>query len=438
MSAIRIAHISDLHYCPELLEEVDRVCRAAADEAIDSACDACVLSGDIFDHRLELPTPAVAKALELVRWLADHMPVLILQGTYSHDVRGSLDVFKTIGGVYDVLVADRVCQVALFGERDTNAGPATLVQSLGWAFDSMQEVDEFANGLVGHEPRALFSCLPPINKGAVAATAGARDVALAAGEAVLDLMKGWAVINAQAAAAGVPTVVVSHGTVNGSTTEHGVPMHGNDHEFSTGALFASGADAIMLGHIHQHQQWRNEANGRQVIAYPGSPGRLHFGELTAKGFLIWNIDPEEQTGVEFHELPAKRLVQIEFKGAPDLEALSEQLQDAKGAHVRVRWEVDEDKRDTVDKAAIERLLDGAGAAAVKLEGRIRPIQRQRAAGISTRQHLPDKLRTWCEATGVAPGPLVERLSDLQTIEVEHLTHLVVKGRPNAQGEGGAA
>jgi exonuclease SbcD len=32
-------------------------------------------------------------------------------------------------------------------------------------------------------------------------------------------------------------------------------MAGFDHEFTTGSLFAAGAQAVLLGHIHRHQLW---------------------------------------------------------------------------------------------------------------------------------------------------------------------------------------
>jgi exonuclease SbcD len=67
-------------------------------------------------------------------------------------------------------------------------------------------------------------------------------------------------------------------------TEHGVPMAGFDHEFTTTSLFSAGVQAFMLGHIHKHQSW--DDSGR-VIAYAGSIGRFHHGELDAKGFLQW-------------------------------------------------------------------------------------------------------------------------------------------------------
>lgn len=404
---MRVAQMSDIHYSPEFLTEVNRCFTFAVDEAIKQACHAAVISGDLFDHRVDLHSPAVAAVCEQVKRLADHMPVLILQGTFSHDVPGSLDVFRTIGGVYPVHVADEIGQVGLF--LDVAANPI-------WGELKYLQGADIVDAGAG-DLKAVFSCLPPVNKGAVAAHAGAHDAATAAGEYVYQVMRGWSVSHQAARARGIPAIVVSHGTVANCITEQGCPMHGNDWEFSTGALFSAEACAVMLGHIHQFQGW--EKDGRR-IAYPGSIGRLHFGELTDKGFLIWSIEADG-CDYEFVKTPAKRLLQIEFDGPPDMAQLREAAATADGAHVRIRWSVDEAHRDSIDKAAIEALFGSAEA--VKMEGRINPIQRQRAAGITQATSLADKLAKWCETTGNDPDPLLERLALLGALEPDQIADI---------------
>ena len=52
------------------------------------------------------------------------------------------------------------------------------------------------------------------------------------------------------------------------------------------------------------------------------------------------------------------------------------------------------------------------AADVQLEGRVIPVVRSRAAGISRCASLAAKVAVWCEVSAVAPGPLLERLDAL--------------------------
>lgn len=413
---MKIAHIGDVHYAPKTLDEVDRCFAFAVEQAISEECQVAVIPGDLFDHRVDVHSPAVSRLMQRVARLADAMPVLILQGTYSHDVPGSLDVFKTMGGKFPVFVADRICQVGLYITEDKSA--ARFEPSQDWLFDDYQSDYRFGSG-GANEYRVLFSCLPAINKGAVAAAVGAEKASESVGDYVYELLKGWAPVNLTARAAGIPTVLMSHGTVSGSINEQGVPMAGLDHEFTTGALLAAETAAVMLNHIHQHQEW-HDGNGR-AIAYAGSVGRLHFGEVKQKGFLIWDVQPDRALP-RFIVTPAKKLLQIDFPGVPDMDELASIAKDSQGAHVRVRWVVDEEFRHSIDKEAIRALF--ASASEVKLEGRVNPIVRTRSEGI-TRMSLAEKLQKWAEVTATDATPLIERLSVLQHKEPDQIVQSIL-------------
>jgi len=389
---IRVAHFSDLHYGTRTLAEADRCFGAAVDRAMALGVDAAVISGDATDHALDLHAPAALRLLSQVRRLADHCPVLVLQGTYSHEPPGTLSVLRLLGGHHPVFVADRIGQVAL-------GANGQWIEAAGDRFDA-----------VPAGARALFCTVPTVNKAAVAAAVGAADAGLAMGEQLAVLLRGYAPIHRAARQQGVPTIGVSHGTVFGCVSEHGVPMAAFDHEFTTGALFGAEAQAFMLGHIHRHQSWQAEgAAGNQCIAYPGSIGRFHYGEEGQKGFLLWEVGADGAR-CTLQATPARRTLDIVFDGKPDLAVLQATVEQHQvtGAFVRVRWTVAEEDRHEVDRAAIERLL--SVAAEVKLEGRIVPVVRSRAEGISRLTGLDDKVRIWAAVTGVNPAPLLACLS----------------------------
>ena len=109
---IRIAQFSDLHYSEKNLMEADRCFGFAVDEAIRRGAEVAVISGDSTDHALDVHSPAVERLARQVRRLADYCPVLMLQGTYSHEPPGTLAIFRLLGGRYAVHVADRIGQVA--------------------------------------------------------------------------------------------------------------------------------------------------------------------------------------------------------------------------------------------------------------------------------------------------------------------------------------
>jgi exonuclease SbcD len=287
----------------------------------------------------------------------------------------------------------------------------------------------------------LFTCVPTVNKAVVAAAVGAGAAAQAVGEQLADLLQGFAPIHRAARALGMPTIGVSHGTVFGCLSEHGVPMAGFDHEFTTGSLFAAEAQAFMLGHIHRHQSWQVDGvAGRQCIAYPGSIGRFHYGEEGDKGFLLWQVDAHGAQ-CSLHPTPARRTVDIMFDGRPTLDALQTVVaqQDIAGAFIRVRWTIAEEDRHEVDRVAIMKVL--AGAIEVKLEGRIVPVVRTRAAGIAQAHSLVEKVNAWAEATACQPAPLLACLEALSIGSVESIAASVLGrrdvGPPSASGSSSA-
>ncbi len=403
---IRIAQFSDLHYSEKNLAEADRCFGFAVDESIRRGAEVAVISGDSTDHALDVHSPAVERLARHVRRLADHCPVLMLQGTFSHEPPGTLAIFRLLGGRFGVHVADRIGQVALRQDR-------TWFESRGWRFDGAQ--DQLPEGT-----RVLFTCVPTVNKATVAASVGAADAAVALGQELTALLAGFAASNRAAREALVPTVGVSHGTVTGCITEHDVPMAGFDHEFTSAALFAAQAQAFMLGHIHRHQHWEQ---GGRVVAYAGSIGRFHHGEgEVGASALTFELVPT----------PARRTVDLVFEGKPDLARIESAVAagDLEGAWVRVRWTVADEDRHEVDREAIKRAL--AGAAGVQLEGRFVPIVRSRAEGISRCASLGDKVRAWARVTGARVEPLLAYLERLSHQTPEQIAAEVLRRRPPAE------
>lgn len=403
-----VAHFSDLHYGGKTLVEADRCFGAAVERAMALGVDAAVISGDATDHALALHAPAVVRLAGQVRRLADHCPVLLLQGTFSHEPPGTLALLPLLGGRFPVHVADRIEQVGLTEDRRWVVSPA-------WRFAEPPQ-----------RCRALFTCIPAVNKAAVAATLGATEASQAVGEHLSELLRGYASVNDAARAKGLATLGVSHGTVFGCLSEHGVPMAGFDHEFTTGALFAAHAQAFLLGHIHRHQAWHCDGPaGKQAIAYAGSIGRFHFGEEGDKGFLLWTVGPDT-VAYRMEPTPARRTIDITFEGRPDLQRMREVLEEHQisGASVRVSWTVGDEDRGAVDRAAITALL--ADAAEVKLEGRIVPVVRQRAAGVSRLASLTDKVRAWSTVAEVSPEPMLSCLSALEGEEPEAIADAILR------------
>ena len=238
-------------------------------------------------------------------------------------------------------------------------------------------------------------------------------------------------INAQLRAAGIRTVGVSHGTVNGCTTEHGVTMAGFDHEFSLGALFEAECDAFMLGHIHKSQQW--ERAGRR-IAYPGSIGRFHYGEEGDKGYLMWDV----QVGAQADRIvtPARETRLYRLRRAAGHATPCCARAGATDKFVRIRWQIDEEHRQSVDRDAIAALF--TNAAELKVEARILPVVRSRAQGISLETTIDRKIERWCEHAGAAADRCSIGFSFSKPGDAETIAARVLAGLTHADvlAEGG--
>ena len=419
---LKIAQVSDLHYSEKNLVESDRCLGFAVDQAISRGAQIAVVSGDSTDHALDVHSPAVEKLALQIRRLADHCPVLMLQGTFSHEPPGTLSIFPLLSSRHPVHIVERICQVALQEN-------GSWLESEGWRFE------EIPHGAV-----ALFTCIPTVNKAVVAATVGAAEAGEALGKELGALLQGYGRINSMARNAMVPTIGVSHGTVSGCVTEHGVPMAGFDHEFTTAGLFSAMTQAFMLGHIHRHQVWEEEG---RVLAYAGSIGRFHYGEEGDKGFLMWHVGAATAR-CELVATPARRTVDLVFVGKPDVDEIKRAAatQELEGAFVRVRWNVADEDRHAVDREAIKRALQGA--AGVQLEGRVIPVVRSRAAGISRCANLHEKVQAWAAVTGVDPSAVLGCLEQLAEMTPDQIAQSLLEEREEdgaceaSPGNGGEA
>lgn len=409
-----VAHFSDLHYSPTNLVEADRCFTFAVTDAIENFAKLAVISGDSTDHRLDAHSPALNALATQVHRLSRKMPVIMLQGTFSHEPPGTLDNFAFMSASEPILIADEVRQSAFLsgfmdgGEFVTSSGPVFS--------------DEEITRLLPRKPLFVVTALPTISKGELAVQLGATNVATDLADVLCDYLRAAGRVNERFRAAGVPTIGISHGTVNGCQTEHGVTMAGFDHEFSTSALFDANCSAFLLGHIHKEQSW--EYAGR-MIGYPGSIGRFHYGENGQKGYLFWDVNAKGARR-RVVATPARETLCIDFDGAPDMARLVEAAAQASDKFVRVRWQIDEEHLQSVDRDAVRRLF--AGAADLKIEARILPVTRSRAQGISLETSLDGKLTRWAQVADVDPDPLMSRLdwlmaADAPEIAAEVLSHL---------------
>ena len=76
----------------------------------------------------------------------------------------------------------------------------------------------------------------------------------------------------------------------------------------------------------------------------------------------------------------------------------------------------------------------ADAAGVQLEGRVLPVVRSRAEGISRAALLSEKVRLWAEVTSADAAPLLQRLELLAHRDPVQIAQAILAG--GDRGEGG--
>jgi len=413
IDGLKVAHFSDLHYAPGTLAEVGPCFESAVTNAIAAGVEVSIVTGDSTDHKQDAHSPALHELFRQIQRLANHCPVLLLQGTFSHEPAGMLHLFRFVASRFPIEIADRIGQLALFNNE--------------WRWVNSAAECKGA--------RLVVSTAPTVNKADLVASVEPEKVAEAMGDVLAALMGNvFAPVNREVRAMGIPTVLIGHGTVRGSMTETGVPMAGLDHEFTLGALYSAMCSATMLGHIHLHQSWEREVDSvLQRVAYPGSIGRNHYGEQGEKGFLIWDVGAMGAS-FEFVATPACRMIDFNFTGAPDLEYIKSHASEFAGAFVRVMYEIDEEFSSTVDRKAIREALSSAREFEIK--GRVIPAVRQRAPGISRIASINERVSHWCSLTGNEPDDIVGRLALMQVSDPKEIAANFLKGLYDEQDSKG--
>jgi len=122
--------------------------------------------------------------------------------------------------------------------------------------------------------------------------------------------------------------------------------------------------------------------------------------------------------------------------APDGVPLVRMQDEAMGEPWKLQVTVADEERHEIDRGAIQRALQGA--ADVQLEGRIVPVVRNRAEGISRCTSLSGKVRAWAAVTGAKDEPLLACLERLSHQDPEQIAGEVLSRVPAHAPEGGGS
>jgi exonuclease SbcD len=370
MNTKTIAHLADLHFDVDHLEDALRCFTAAIMAAVERRCDAMVLAGDVWDREIRVDERSpLMPVVRLIRDVADHMPVIIVKG--NHDRPGSLGLFSQLKAEHPIFVA----------EAPTSIGCAGISWSL----------------------------LPYPNKAFLLAQANGsqEETDVKANNALRGIIAGFAAEHANYGP-DTPHVLVYHGNVTGGAVESGQILLGGDVMIGAADLEASGADYVALGHLHAWQKLGTRCY------YPGSLYHCNFGEVEDKYMNIVRVSRGAHE-VEKVRLPSRPRVTVDV--TPESLRESMPMDDYEDMHLRVRVRMTEEEAASFDEQLAANTYQGI--ASLKVEKIITPRERVRCEAITEAQQLRDKVLAWGESVGEQITDDVLECADVLETEVQH-------------------
>lgn len=378
---MRFIHFSDVHFDATTADRALASLATIAEVGEREEVNAFLLAGDLFNRGIQ--NSAVARLPDLlaaIGRLLDIAPVIAISGTPTHDLPGCYAPLVAMG--------EHEFPFSLLSSNTPMRLPELLV--LGLPEPSKEWLLAGSNGLSAEESAARVK------------------------EELRKILLGMGAIRAQHHE--LPAVMLYHGAVEGATLANGQILEGG---ISIGRedLALVGADYYALGHIHLSQQ----IDGLPAY-YAGSAFPVDWGETEQKGFnlveirgggpapAMWDGEPTTVGVLPF----VTEITRIPFPHPPrqkiDLGA-TESASGIKGYQV---WEVrhlGNGDRFDVDGELAWLLTHGAvEGSRVTVERR--PVETVRAAEITEKKHLRDKVRVYADASGeVAPSASVLMKAD---------------------------
>lgn len=370
---VKIIHTGDWHLAGNYPEKAAISAQFLIDQihGSDSPAynpDVILFGGDLTDRAVHVHSDRLQPFYNLVKSV--QCPIVLLQGTHSHEPFGTINNIAALSS--DIHVIDNPGQGYFFNGLHVKGLPALTKPLLAqWMKECGSDIDGF------NDPTsAIKYLLKRIGE----------DFAKHSG----------------------PKVLVGHWTLSGCMTPTGQTMFGSDLEVGLADLSVTGADAVLLNHIHKSQDWR----APMLVSYSGPPYPTNWGELDRKSFSVLTFD--ESTGqmlsferVYFPHLPMVK-IEIEFTGQQvDGEWGYRVVSDNwplvdKNVEVKVCYTVPKEIAAQVDDMYVRLQFAKSGIELSAIDRTIQAGNRERIENITTKQTTRDQYLAVCTAKGEEP------------------------------------
>ena len=378
----KVIHSGDFHLGGSHEEKAAVSAQFLIDQIHDStspawAPDVILFGGDLTDRAVHVHSERLNPFYNLVR--AVTCPVVLLQGTISHEPLGTINNIAALSKTVHVIDSP----FTLFTHESLNImGLPGLYrpQLAKWMKELGSEIDGFA------DPASAI-----------------RELLRSIGER----------LSKQAG----PKIVLGHWSLSGCVTPTGQTMIGNDLEVGLDDLALLGADAVLLNHIHQSQEWHEPV----FASYSGPPYPTSWGELHQTSFSVLEFDDETGRLTNFVRVPMPHKPMAKF----DIEFTGEQVNGEwawtgndetihtviiqPGMEVKCCYSVPKEIAAQVDDMYIRTMFANRGLELAAVERTIKSSTRERIADIASKETTRDQYLAVCTAKGeeARPGALVK-------------------------------
>ena len=381
MKSIKIASTADIHFSRENQEKAIASLEMFLEKGKEEKIDLFSIAGDLFDRAVNNTTNSGFPQLEqIIKRMMDVAPVVVVEGTITHDIKGCYDVFRDIKADYNFTILQPGVEYFL----------ATWSSNFKRPFFVTKKKPEL------FFPKLLILGLPEQSKENFLADKqlGKAESDEAIKDSMKKLLLGMGAIRKQHP--DIPCLFVGHGAITGASLSEHQTLPPGGIEIGRDDLAMTGADYYSLGHIHKVQQI-----GYLPAYYEGSAFPSDRNESDQKAFSIVEfcdyIIVDDAAGKQIHECTVER---INYPHAPKKKIVIEWSEtfpvikeiDIKGFIIWMQIKVDRERRHEIDLQTIENRLKSLGAlVGSEVEIMDNPVETIRSAEIQDAIILRDKV-----------------------------------------------
>lgn len=396
---IRIAHTADIHFRPKRAVEVFASLATLERESQERQVDLISISGDLFDSAVfATGTSQYPEFIERVRRLADIAPVVLIYGTPSHDIAGSLDVFKSLTAKHSITVLQPVTPYFL-------------------ADDGHIEGDEWSDESPVSRGTAVLQIfgIPEPHKGWLLAgkpAMGPEETKAAMQEGMRALLLGLAAQRKQHP--DIPCLVLYHGQIRGATMDNGQVV---ENAIGRDDLAMIGGDYYALGDIHKPQQIGDLPAYYPGVAYPDTWNAtgFQFGFNVVEIHEANPLQSEHVVDVERVPYPHPEQVKLETSWPIGDNEFVQSPASIAGKRVWVEATLPRELADDLDvEATLQQLYDFGAVEGSRVTLKITSTETVRAGNIADVQKLSDKVAVYAENSSQdVPAGVVAKCDELE-------------------------